>query len=237
MKLITAKSYLDLSRKAAAIIASQLTLWPNSVFGLATGSTPIGTYKQLIEWYKKGDVDFSNAKSINLDEYCGLGENDDQSYRYFMNTNLFDHVNIDKKNTNVPDGLAVDYDKECKRYEKLIDELGGIDIQVLGLGHNGHIAFNEPDSAFPQCTHCVALKESTIQANARFFDSADKVPKKALSMGIGSIMKAKKVLLLVSGREKKDILSEALTGPVTPDVPASILQFHPDLTVIGYEVF
>lgn len=232
MRVIEAKNYVDLSRKAANVISAQVILKPNAVLGLATGSTPIGTYRQLIEWYEKGDIDFSMTKSINLDEYVGLGPENDQSYRYFMNHNFFDHININKKNTYVPNGMAEDREAECRRYDALINEMGGIDLQLLGIGHNGHIGFNEPGQAFEKTTHVVDLGVSTIQANARFFDSAEAVPKQAITMGIKSIMQAKKLLLIANGPDKKEIVEKALNGPVTPQVPASILQFHPNLTVI-----
>lgn len=232
MRVIETKSYAELSRKAANLISAQVLSKPDSVLGLATGSTPIGTYKQLIEWYEKGDLDFSEVKSINLDEYVGLTGDHDQSYRYFMNTNLFNHVNIDKSKTNVPSGVAEDLEAECERYDALIESMGGIDLQLLGIGHNGHIGFNEPADSFVVPTHVVELGETTINANARFFSSADEVPKKAVTMGIKAIMQAKKVLLIANGKDKKDIVEKALYGPVTPEVPASILQFHPDLTVV-----
>lgn len=231
MKIIEANDYKELSRKVANIISAQVILKPNSVLGLATGSTPIGTYKQLIEWYEKGDIDFSKVTSVNLDEYCGLATSNDQSYRYFMNHNLFNHININMKNTNVPNGLAADAEAECKRYDQLIEDLGGIDLQLLGIGHNGHIGFNEPDIAFEKGTHVVELDETTIKANARFFESIDDVPKKAITMGIKSIMHAKKIILVANGADKKDIVNKAIYGPVTPEVPASILQLHPDLIV------
>ncbi len=232
MRIIEAKDYADLSRKAANVLSAQVILEPRSVLGLATGSTPIGTYKQLVEWYNKGDIDFSETKSVNLDEYIGLDGNNDQSYRYFMNKNFFDGINIKKENTHVPNGMAKDLDAECKRYDDLIHSLGGIDIQLLGIGHDGHIGFNEPGAAFEKTTHIVDLEESTIKANARFFGSEDAVPGKAITMGIKSIMRAKKLLLIANGPDKQEIMQKALYGPVTPMVPASILQFHPNLTVI-----
>ena len=232
MKFIEAKSYEDLSRKAANIISAQIILEPESVLGLATGSTPIGTYQNLVKGYQNGDLDFSRVRTINLDEYCGLSTDHEQSYRYFMNYHLFNHINIDRNNANVPNGCADDLQEECSRYEKLIASLGGIDLQLLGIGHNGHIAFNEPNSYFEKDTHVVELKESTIQANARFFNSIDEVPKKAISMGIQSIMRARKILLIANGSDKKDIVMKSVYGPITPEVPASILQLHPDCTVI-----
>lgn len=232
MRIIEAKDYADLSRKAANVISAQVILKPNAVLGLATGSTPIGTYKQLIEWYEKGDVDFSKTRSVNLDEYVGLTGDNDQSYRYFMNNNFFNHINIKKENTHVPNGVAENKEEECRRYDALIEELGGIDLQLLGIGHNGHIGFNEPGDAFEKMTHVVNLGESTIQANSRFFENIDAVPKQAITMGIKSIMQAKKLLLVANGPDKKEIMEKALFGPVVPEVPASILQFHPNLTVV-----
>ena len=235
MRIIKAKDYDDLSRKAANIISAQVLLKPDCVLGLATGSTPIGTYKQLIEWYEKGDLDFSAAKSVNLDEYRGLTKDNDQSYYYFMYNNLFKHININMENTNVPDGTEPDSEKECSRYENVIEAYGGVDLQLLGLGHNGHIGFNEPDKDFPRTTHCVDLTQSTIEANKRFFASVDDVPKQAYTMGIGTIMKARKILLVVSGAAKAQILHDVLCGPVTPEVPASILQLHSDVIVVADE--
>jgi len=226
------KTYRDMSKKAADIIAAQVLLNPASVLGLATGSTPVGTYELLAEYCENGDADFSNVKTVNLDEYYGLDANNEQSYRYFMNKNLFEKINIDISNTHVPNGKAENIDDECRRYEELISSLGGIDLQLLGIGHNGHIGFNEPCDIFPLKTHCVDLGESTINANSRFFKSIDEVPKKAITMGIGTIMKAKMILLLASGEDKKEILKKALFGPITPSVPASILQLHNNLTVI-----
>ena len=235
MKIYKAKDYDELSRTAASIIASQVLMKPDCVLGLATGSTPIGTYKQLIEWYNKGDLDFSGVKSVNLDEYRGLTRDNDQSYYYFMYNNLFKHININMDCTNVPDGTQPDSDKECSRYEDVIKSLGGIDLQLLGLGHNGHIGFNEPDEEFAKTTHCVDLTQSTIEANKRFFASIDDVPKQAYTMGIGTIMKAKKILLVVSGSDKAQILHDVLCGPVTPHVPASVLQLHNDVIVVADE--
>lgn len=235
MKFITAGTYEKLSRQAANIISAQVILKPDSVLGLATGSSPLGTYKQLIEWYKKGDIDFSKVVSVNLDEYVGLDGTNDQSYRYFMNKNFFEHINIDIINTFVPNGCAVDLAGEGKRYDEHIAELGGIDLQLLGIGLDGHIGFNEPDKYFVKSTHVVNLHESTIKANSRFFASEDEVPKKAITMGMVSIMQAKKILLIASGKEKRDILEKAFYGPITPEIPASILQLHPDITVIYSE--
>lgn len=235
MKIYKAKDYKDMSRKAANIISAQVIMKPNYVLGLATGSTPIGTYDQLVEWYNKGDLDFSEVTTVNLDEYKGLPRTNDQSYYYFMHQHLFDRVNIDPERTNVPNGMEPDAEKECGRYEELIRSLGGVDLQLLGLGHNGHIGFNEPGEAFEKETHCVDLTESTIEANKRFFASADDVPKQAYTMGIKTIMQAKKILIVVNGENKADIVERAFFGPVTPEVPASILQLHNDVTLVGDE--
>lgn len=224
-----------MSRKAANIIGAQVTMKPNCVLGLATGSSPIGTYKELIARYNNGDLDFSNATSVNLDEYKGLSGDHDQSYRYFMNHNFFDHVNIPKERTFVPDGTEPDADKACSAYNAIIKSVGGIDLQLLGLGHNGHIGFNEPTDCFPPVTHCVDLTESTIEANKRFFASVDDVPKQAYTMGIQNIMLARKIVVVVSGADKADILKKVVEGPITPQVPASILQLHPDVTIVADE--
>ncbi len=235
MKIIKTKDYEQMSRAAANIISAQVIIKPNCVLGLATGSTPIGTYDQLIEWYKKGDIDFSEVTSVNLDEYKGLSPENDQSYRYFMNNHLFNHVNINKNKTFVPNGQEPDSAKACAEYNQIIADCGGIDLQLLGLGNNGHIGFNEPDSSFAKETHCVSLTQSTIDANARFFASMDEVPKEAYTMGIGNIMQAKKIVVVVSGAGKADIVKQAFFGPITPEVPASILQLHGDVVIVGDE--
>ena len=224
-----------MSRKAANIISAQVIMKPDCVLGLATGSTPIGLYQQLVAWYEKGDLDFSEVRTVNLDEYKGLSRENDQSYYYFMHHNLFDHVNLPAENSHLPNGMEPDAEKECGRYEELIRSLGGVDLQLLGLGHNGHIGFNEPGEAFEKETHCVDLTESTIEANKRFFASADDVPKQAYTMGIKTIMQAKKILIVVNGENKADIVERAFFGPVTPEVPASILQLHNDVTLVGDE--
>lgn len=235
MKFITVESYEKMSRQAANIISAQVISNPDCVLGLATGSTPVGAYKQLIEWYKKGDIDFSNVTSVNLDEYVGLDGSNDQSYRYFMNNNLFNHINIKPENTFVPNGCAEDLAAEGEAYDAHIKELGGIDLQLLGIGVDGHIGFNEPDEYFVKGTHMVELDESTIKANSRFFEKEADVPRKAITMGMASIMNAKKILLIANGANKKEILEKAFYGPITPWIPASILQLHPDLTVIYSE--
>ncbi len=235
MRLIRAKNYEDVSVKAGNIIASVINLKPDCVLGLATGSSPIGTYKELIKKYEAGELDFSKVKTVNLDEYVGLSKDHDQSYAYFMRNNLFDHVNIDQNNCNIPSGLTNDPEAECAAYDKLIASLGGTDLQLLGMGPNGHIGFNEPDEAFFPATHCVKLTDSTIDANARFFATRDDVPKQAYTMGIWGIMQAKRVLMVVNGKNKAEAVKAALTGPVTPKVPASILQLHPDFTLVADE--
>jgi len=235
MIIYAVKDYQELSKKAANIIGAQVTLKPDAVLGLATGSTPVGTYKLLAEAYESGDLDFSRIKSVNLDEYKGLAGDHDQSYRYFMNTNLFDHINIDKAQTNVPNGLAEDGDAECARYDALIESVGGIDLQLLGIGGNGHIGFNEPDAVFTKGTHLVTLTEKTRQDNARFFASIDEVPTQAYTMGVGNIMAAKTVLLLASGANKAQALYDSLFGAIDPKVPASILQLHGNAIIIADE--
>lgn len=233
MKIYMGEDYKGMSRKAANIISAQIILKPDCVLGLATGSTPIGTYDQLVNWYEKGDLDFSKVVTINLDEYKGLSGDNDQSYRYFMNKHLFDRINIYKENTYVPNGLEADSKKACQEYNDIITKCGGIDMQLLGLGHNGHIGFNEPGGAFEKETHCVNLTKSTIEANKRFFEKEEDVPRQAYTMGIKSIMQAKKILVVVSGEDKADIVKGAFTGPVTPEVPASVLQLHNDVTLVG----
>ena len=235
MRVIETQDYYHMSRTAANIISAQIIIKPNSVIGLATGSTPIGTYEQLIRWYEKGDLDFSNVTTINLDEYKGIAPDNEQSYRYFMNKHLFDRINIDKKNTYVPDGLEMDSDKACSDYNRIIRESGGVDLQLLGLGNNGHIGFNEPSDSFAQVTHCVDLTQSTIDANKRFFASEADVPRQAYTMGIGTILQAKKILLVASGEDKAEAVKNTLFGPITPYVPASILQIHPDVTIVADE--
>ena len=235
MQIYRAKDYHDMSRKAANIISAQVIMKPSCVLGLATGSTPIGTYRQLIEWYEKGDLDFAHVTSVNLDEYKGLSGDNDQSYRYFMNHNFFSHINIPMERTFVPNGLEKNSDAACAAYNEIIRSCGGIDLQLLGLGHNGHIGFNEPGEAFEKETHCVDLTESTIEANKRFFEKEEDVPRQAYTMGIKNIMQAKKILVVVSGEDKADILKEVLYGAITPQVPASILQLHNDVTIVADE--
>lgn len=231
-KIYVTKDYDEMSRVAANIIAAQVTLKPDCVLGLATGSTPIGTYKNLVKKYEAGDLDFSKVTTVNLDEYKGLQRAHDQSYYYFMHDNLFDHVNLREDASFLPDGSKPNSDEECKAYEAKVASLGYADLQLLGIGRNGHIGFNEPCDSFIQDTHCVTLTESTIEANKRFFASANDVPRQAYTMGIGTIMKAKKVLIVASGADKAEAVKNSFFGPVTPNVPASILQFHPDVTLV-----
>lgn len=232
MRIIVEKNYEAMSKRAAEEIAKVVNNKPNCVLGLATGSTPEGLYKELISLNKEEKVDFSKVTSVNLDEYVGLSGEHPQSYRYFMNTNLFNHINIDKSRTFVPNGLAKDIEEECKRYDERINELGGIDIQLLGIGNNGHIGFNEPSEFLYMGTHLTGLAESTIEANSRFFDSMDEVPKKAITMGLGGIMKAKKILLIANGEKKAEIIAKLVEGKISTQIPASILQVHHDVTII-----
>lgn len=235
MRIYRAKDYNDMSRKAANIISAQVILKPDCVLGLATGSTPIGAYRQLVEWYNKGDLDFSEVTTVNLDEYKGLPRDNDQSYYYFMHENLFKHVNIPEGRSFLPDGTEPDSEKACSKYNDIIHQVGGIDLQLLGLGQNGHIGFNEPDDHFSLETHCVDLTPSTIEANKRFFEKKEDVPRQAYTMGIKTIMQARKVLLVASGKEKAQALRDAICGPVTPALPASILQYHKNVYVVADE--
>ena len=235
MRIIRTKNYDEMSRKAAAIIAAQVIHKPDCVLGLATGGTPVGTYKNLVEWYKSGDLDFSEVSTVNLDEYRGLPREHRESYWSFMHRNPFDHVNIPQDRINLPDGTNMDADAECKRYDAVIASMGGVDLQLLGIGHDGHIGFNEPSDAFDMGTHCVDLTEETIEANKRFFASRDEVPRQAYTMGTHTIMSARKVLMIVSGKDKAGIIKKAFFGPVTPHVPASILQMHPNFVLVADE--
>ncbi len=236
IRFICAENEREAGLRAAEIMADVIKERPAALIGLATGSTPLNMYAELVRMYKTGKISFKEVKSVNLDEYVGLSPDHDQSYAYFMRENLFKHIDIQPKNTHLPSGAAPDPNGECKRYDTLLDKMGRVDIQLLGIGHNGHIAFNEPDSHFPKDTTLVSLSDSTINANSRFFDSRSDVPRRAISMGIGRILRAKKILLLATGAAKADILEKALFGRVTPEVPASILQFYQgDLTVVTDE--
>ena len=235
MKIYKEKDNEALSRRAAGIIAAQVIMKPDCVLGLATGSSPVGTYECLAEAYRNGDLDFSEVHTVNLDEYKGLPAEHDQSYAYFMRENLFSKVNVPAENTNIPNGMEEDAAKECARYDAVIESLGGIDLQLLGIGGNGHIAFNEPAESFDKGTHTVELTQETREANARFFASIDDVPTAAYSMGIQSIMKARKILMVVSGKSKAEAVKAMISGPITPRVPASVLQLHPDVTIVADE--
>ncbi|WP_415333301.1 glucosamine-6-phosphate deaminase [Clostridium perfringens] len=232
MRLIVTKNYEEMSKVAAKEMAEDIKRNPEIVLGLATGGTPVGMYKELIRMYNEGELDFSKVTSINLDEYVGLSGDHDQSYRYFMNTNLFNNINIDKNNTFVPNGLAENVEEECMAYDSRIQDMGGIDLQLLGLGANGHIGFNEPGEALSVGTHLTDLKESTIEANARFFDSIDDVPRKAITMGLGGIMKAKKIMVIASGEGKAEVVKAMMSGKITTEIPATMLQMHRDVILI-----
>lgn len=235
MRIYCEKDYDAMSRRAAAVIASEIIHRPDCVLGLATGSSPEGTYRYLVEWTKQNLLSFRQVRSVNLDEYKGLEPTHDQSYRYFMQSHLFDHVDILPENTRVPDGLTADPAAHCAGYDAYIRSLGYVDLQLLGIGRNGHIGFNEPGDCFVKETHVVDLAESTIDANARFFASRDEVPKQAFTMGIGCIMAARRVLLLASGADKADAIYNAVCGPITPRCPGSILQLHDDVVLVGDE--
>lgn len=232
MNIIKVKDYDEMSRKAAEIVADRMKKLDRPVLGLATGSTPEGMYKYLIEKNKSGEIDFSNTVTFNLDEYVGLPEEDPNSYHYFMEDKLFKHINISRENTHVPNGMAEDLEKECRDYEEAIKAHGGIDLQLLGIGGNGHIGFNEPGTSFDSRTQVIQLSDETIHANARFFDSIDDVPTKAITTGIGTILESKEVLMIISGESKKDAVTKLLQGEVTEDMPASALYKHPNATVI-----
>ena len=235
MRIFCGKDYADMSRKAANLVSAQLLLKPDSVLGFASGSTPLGMYEELVARCRLGDLDFSGASAVSADEYRGLPPENRQSYRYYMNAHLYDHVNIRKERTFLPDGMAEDSAAACADYEALIRRLGGVDLQVLGVGHNGHIGFNEPGPSFPDETHLVNLAASTVAANRRFFDREEGVPRQALTIGVGTILRARRVLLMVSGSEKADVIKCAFTGPITPELPASALRLHRDVVLVGDE--
>lgn len=232
MQVIITKNYEEMSKRAAILIQAQLMWKPDSVLGLATGSTPIGFYKELVNLYQKNDINFLEVITFNLDEYLGLEKTNEQSYYYFMRENLFDHVNILESNTFIPNGMAENFETECADYEKLISKQGGIDVQILGIGHNGHIGFNEPNVEFEARTHIVSLDEETIEANKRFFDSIEAVPKQAISMGIKTIMGSKRIILMASGKGKAEIISQLVKDDIKPDLPASILHLHSNVVII-----
>ena len=236
LNIIKVKTPEEMGKAAADEFEAVICRKPACVMGLATGSTPMPLYRELIAREKAGLIDFSRVRSANLDEYKGLAPDHPQSYRRFMQENLFDHISIKPENTIVPDGLAADIPAMCEAYERKIEDWGGVDIQLLGIGHDGHIGFNEPGEAFELETHCVDLTAETIEANKRFFDgNVDLVPKQAYTMGIKTIMQARKVLMVANGKGKAEIIKKAFFGPVTPEVPASILQMHPDFTLVGDE--
>ncbi len=232
MNIVITDDYAAMSRAAADVIASRIKEDPRCVLGLATGSTPIGLYAELVNDCNAGEISFGEVSTYNLDEYRGLAGDHEQSYRHFMQKHLFDLVDIDPAATHVPDGANDDAEAACWDYEQSIFEAGGIDLQLLGLGHNGHIGFNEPSDEFPVNTHLVKLHERTIEANSRLFDHIDEVPREAYTMGVGTIMHAAEILVVASGSDKAQIVYDAFFGPVTPQVPASILQLHPNVTVI-----
>ena len=232
MKIIVCENYDEMSLKGAEIVKEQVNSKPDCILGLATGSTPVGLYTCLAEMNKKGDVDFSKVTSFNLDEYYPISPENDQSYRYFMNENLFSKINIDITKTHVPNGMAEDPEKACKEYDESILAAGGIDLQILGIGQNGHIAFNEPADELYEGTHLTGLTESTIKANARFFEKEEDVPTKAVTMGIASIMRARKIIILANGPAKQEIVEKLINGGITTNIPASILKVHPDVTLI-----
>lgn len=232
MKTIICKNYDEISKVTSNLICNEINKKPDITLGLATGSSPIGTYKELINLYNEGKVDFSKVKTFNLDEYYNLSKSNKQSYDYFMKENFFNHINIDLNNTHIPNGLANDIETECKEYDLSILNNGGIDIQILGIGSNAHIAFNEPSNTFKVGTSLVNLTQSTIQANSRFFEKIEDVPTQAISMGIGSIFKAKKIILIASGKSKAEAIYKTLNEDINPQVPSSILQLHNDVTLI-----
>lgn len=232
MRLIVVKDYDEMSKTAAKEMAAVVNSNPKAILGLATGGTPEGMYKELIRMNKAGEIDFKDVTSVNLDEYVGLGGDHPQSYRYFMNNHLLDHINIDKSRTFVPNGLAEDVNEEGRKYDQMIDDLGGIDMQLLGVGTNGHIAFNEPDGELVAGTHLTGLTKSTIESNSRYFDSEDDVPKTAVTMGLGQIMKSKKILLIASGENKAEAMKELFSGKISTSCPVTMLQMHKDVTVI-----
>ena len=232
MIFLVKDNYDELSVEAANIVSEIIKNNPKAVLGLATGSTPVGMYKELVKKYKNSEISFKEIKTVNLDEYIGLSSDHNQSYRYFMDTNLFNHIDINKNNTHIPDGVAEDLYVETERYDKMIEDLGGQDVQILGVGPNGHIGFNEPDTKLLIPTHVADLAESTIEANSRFFDSVDNVPRQAISMGLGSIFKAKKIILLASGKNKANAIKSLKNDYVTTQIPLTLLKLHPDVTII-----
>jgi glucosamine-6-phosphate deaminase len=233
MRIIEVKDYQQMSNRAAEFIIEKVVQNPSIKLGLATGGTPIGTYKSLIEDHIMNGTSYQKVTTFNLDEYMGLSGDNKNSYRYFMNNQLFNYIDMNKAKTNIPSGIAADFQEECNRYEDLIAKHGGVDLQILGIGSNGHIGFNEPGTSFDSKTHIVKLAPSTIQANARFFNRIEEVPTKAITMGIATIMKSKEILLLVSGEKKKEALFRLLNGKINESFPASVLKNHPCVTIIA----
>ena len=231
MKVIITENYEEMSKVASQILIDIVKSNPNAILGLATGSSPIGTYENMAKDHRENGTSYKNVRTVNLDEYVGLTADHDQSYAYFMRTNLFDKIDVDLKNTNLPSGSAPDAQKECERYNALLEVMQQ-DVQLLGLGSNGHIGFNEPNTPFESLTHLVDLTESTIKDNSRLFASIDEVPRQALSMGIKNIMNAKSILMVVSGKNKAEAVRGMVKGEVTPALPASVLQLHPFVTVV-----
>ena len=232
MRVIVCKNYEEMSDKATDLVRSQIVLKPESGLGLATGSTPIGLYQRLCKLYEKGDIDFSEVTTFNLDEYYPISKDNSQSYYYFMNEQLFSHINVDKNRTFIPNGETDDPEKECEAYEALIEEAGGIDLQILGIGQNGHIGFNEPDENLNTKTHLTGLTENTIDANSRFFEKKEDVPTKALTMGIATILKSKKIIIMANGASKRAAVAELLNEDITTSTPATMLKVHPDVVLI-----
>ena len=232
MNIIVVKDYNEMSYQAAQLITEQITKKRNTVLGLATGSTPEGMYKELINLNQEDKVDFSEVITFNLDEYYGLSPEHPQSYCFFMWTKFFKHINIKKENIHLLNGITENVNKECKQYEDLIKKSGRIDLQVLGIGDNGHIGFNEPDISLNTQTHLVNLTTKTIQANSRFFNNVQEIPKQAITMGIGTIMRARKIILLANGKRKARVIERTINSPITTKVPASVLQLHNDVTIM-----
>lgn len=232
MKIIVEKDYQAMSKRAALMVASQIRLKSNTNLGLATGGTPIGMYDKLIDIHQNNEVDFSEVKSFNLDEYCGLKKDHENSYHYYMMNNFFNEINIQTENIHIPDGSAADFKKESRDYEKLIKKAGGIDLQILGIGTNAHIGFNEPAEKLNAETEIVDLTEETITANSRYFENIEDVPKKAISMGMASILKANRIILLASGKNKAEAIQKTVNGQISTQAPSSLLQTHPEITII-----
>ncbi|HPA94061.1 MAG TPA: glucosamine-6-phosphate deaminase [Petrotogaceae bacterium] len=232
MKILVCKDYEELSRKSAEIIVSQVNQKKDSVLGLATGGTPVGMYQELVKSYREGKVDFGKVITFNLDEYYGVDPKNVNSYHYYMNTNFFDHVNIDRKSINIPNGMSKDIEKECREYDEKIQSLGGIDLQILGVGLNGHIGFNEPARELMSTTHITDLTKETINANARFFEDISQVPTKAITVGMATILRSKKIVVLINGKNKSKIFEKITGKKITTQIPATLLQLHPDVTIV-----